>query len=476
MGWKEDFRALIEERIGIIVREDQQTSVLTRFISSRVRALKQKDPQDYVDHLKQQPTTSWEFARLIEVLTNGQTSFFRSIEQFKIIEKIFLSNKEIGRQLMVWSTACATGEEPYTLAMLAIETDVNVHILATDINQEHLRAAKSRLYNEWSMRNIPPDFRQRFFTKRDDAFEIIDAVARQVHFRRLNIASDQLPTPPGKPYKWDMILCRNMFIYFSPKVIQYVAEDLLKVLSADGLLFLSPSESLHGYHLPLQVVQFENNSFAYKRLRSKDTASFPRPPIFKLVVPALQRKSAEYSTLAKSASQSKVADPYQEALTKIESKNYDEAQQLLETHVSEHPHRVQCWLVLGNLYTRNRQFLLALESFEKAQDLEPLLPDVHFFPGLIYRKQNNLERAKQTFRRVLFLNPEFWPASFLLGGTYGRLGDEEGKLREYNRTVTILEKTPHSNPFTVPPVATDLEDDLFPDRVLEMCRSFIRAH
>jgi chemotaxis protein methyltransferase CheR len=461
MSWQEEFRRIVESRIGTVVRERHQTETVHRCVTARVRALDLSGPEEYVSLLAQQPTTGQEFSQLISVLTNGKTAFFRHTEQFEAIERFLDKRSSLNRPLYVWSAACSTGEEPYTLAVLAHARDLDVHILATDINTEFLEIARRGCYSEWSLRHVPEIYRTRYFTQEDDLERLKPEIADGVQFRRHNLIEDGYPIPPAAPWKWDIVLCRNVFIYFARRTVSGIIREFCSVLADDGLIFLGAAEYLHDLELPLSSTQLENRCYAYQP-SSPERPAADQFPSMHTPTPSLEQ---EVSHRAQD-----VAEVYKSVLRFLVERQYERAIDQLEQIIEVQADHVNAHLMLGRLHAKSRQYTLALEDYGRARDCEPLMPEVHYFPGLVYRKIGDLELAKQSFRRTLFLSPEFWPATFLLGGTYDRLGDTPGKIREYLRTVSILEKSSDSSPFSSGLVGMELDHDLDSDRVLEVCR------
>src|SRR5262249_3467433 len=158
-----------------------------------------------------------------------------------------LRRRESDRRLRIWSAGCSTGEEPYTLAVLlkeqAVLDDWQVLLVGTDVNRESLRAAREARYPAWSFRATSEQFRQRYFTPLDDGarWRLNDAVRRMVRFAWSNLGAHP-PTPPSNDF--DLIVCRNVTIYFDDTATQRLYQMLIASLARGGWLMLGPSDPM----------------------------------------------------------------------------------------------------------------------------------------------------------------------------------------------------------------------------------------
>jgi chemotaxis protein methyltransferase CheR len=173
---------------------------------------------------------------LVEHAVVLETYFFRHPEQIAALGQHVLRRPG---PLSIWSAGCATGEEPYTLAIALLEAGragTGDRILATDVSERALAAARAGTYGAWSLRRLPPRLVERWFSG-DAQRRVVPAVRELVDFRRHNLLSEP---PPGGPF--DVVLCRNVLIYFDPSVAAEVLVRLVPVLRPGGLLLLGPVE------------------------------------------------------------------------------------------------------------------------------------------------------------------------------------------------------------------------------------------
>ncbi|TAN58870.1 MAG: chemotaxis protein CheR, partial [Rhodospirillales bacterium] len=174
---------------------------------------------------------------------SGETYFFRDQGQIDLLRLRLLPElirrRQDTKQLSLWSAGCASGEEAYSLAMLVDmllpERDGwDIKILGNDIDQTALAKARRGLYGQWSFRMVPPALHQRYFQQRGDRWVLDERIRRMVSFRALDLIEG--PYPGGDLRDMDLILCRNVFIYFNPGAVKGVADKLSATLSEGGYL------------------------------------------------------------------------------------------------------------------------------------------------------------------------------------------------------------------------------------------------
>lgn len=413
----EYIRTLVQERTGIVLCPARASASIDRFIDGRTAQLKLPSPIDYWHRLKGESIDGVEFSLLISVITNGQTCFFRDVDQFSTIRAMLGElSRSLRRPLWLWSAACSTGEEAYSLALVCADLAIDAHVFATDINLEFLQAARTGHFSAWSLRYLPTPLRQRYFRElREETYAIDDTVKQYVTFSRHNLIDQRAPRPSGISH-WDLMLCRNVFIYFERATVERVGNVLASVLAEHGALFLGASENFHGMQIPLKLTAI-GSSFGYKKSSS----------IVESVAPPRTRAPYTQTHLKNEATSSNTVANSSAASSKdISSKDFSS-------------NEVLSWLALGHRRLQAHQMEEALNAYEAASLLDPLMPEIHYFQGLVFRKTGDLEQAERALRRALFLEPRFWPASFLLAGIYGRLNKLDRRRQLSEQTLHHLD-------------------------------------
>jgi len=234
--------------------------VLASRLGDRITALGLETPTAYVD-LITSPAGAREMELLVEALRVGETRFFRHGSHVKALTDVVVPSMLAGRReragapglrrrVRAWSAGCATGEEPYTLAMvlrrLLPRSTFDVEILASDLSSDALTTARGAVYPSAALQPVPPTWREWAFQPADrdhgsDRWRVVDSIAELVRFERRNLADGGFPTG------YDIVWCRNVLIYFTPQARERVINALIDSLAPGGFLFVGYAESLRDF-------------------------------------------------------------------------------------------------------------------------------------------------------------------------------------------------------------------------------------
>jgi len=232
---------------------------------------------EYCGYLKMEPE---EWDALIELITVNETYFFREenlLEEFKKVILPQYADRTPENPLRIWSAACSTGEEPYTIGMLVEEGGLfkagAVQIIATDINKKVLNKAKSGLYKKKSLsfRRMPVGAYDKFFIELEEDYKVKDSIREMVDFRYMNLLDNNII---GKIEKSDIIFCRNVLIYFDSNAIQKIINAFYNILNSGGYLFLGHAETITGKHAGFETIH--TPSVYYYRKGEKHHAAVRR--------------------------------------------------------------------------------------------------------------------------------------------------------------------------------------------------------
>ena len=252
----EFIRKIVYRLSRISLGPRKKTMVMSR-ISKRLRALNIGTLREYCDFLRK-PTGKKELSSLVDVISTNHTYFFREAGHFDHLTKRILPEAgKSERPFKLWSAACSSGEEPYSLAMILMEQarlsgGFCWEMTASDISTVILEKAKAANYPESALSKVPADLRKRYFVpaKEKDLHHFVDAVQRHIRFHHLNL----FEVPVGFPKEFDLIVCRNVMIYFD----RPTREELVAMMSArlvpGGTLYVGHSESLSGIKHSLKMV------------------------------------------------------------------------------------------------------------------------------------------------------------------------------------------------------------------------------
>jgi chemotaxis protein methyltransferase CheR len=239
-------RALIYRVAGIALAPGKKDMVYSR-LARRLRARELESFADYLELLDQGDEA--ELEAFINALTTNMTSFFREPHHFRIMAER-LAQLPAERQVSIWTCAASTGEEPYSIAMTALDARKGSHhaprVLATDIDTNVLETARKGVYPVDQQGKVHPDLLRRYFLqgsgKNAGFFRVRDEVKQLVSFRRLNLLDGNWPMRG----RFDFLFCRNVMIYFDKQTQHRILERLAGYLEPGGLLFVGHSESFHG--------------------------------------------------------------------------------------------------------------------------------------------------------------------------------------------------------------------------------------
>ncbi|MGD9807477.1 MAG: protein-glutamate O-methyltransferase CheR [Deferribacterales bacterium] len=227
---------------------DSKKYLIENRLSKRLQELNFSSFKDYIYYLKYDPKKREEMEVLLNQVTINETYFLRERAQMdhmikNVIPDLIAKGK---RSIRIWSAACSSGEEPYSIAMLLNEAGLfakaNIEILATDINTEVLGIAQKGLYRTISFRGVPPAIQQKYFTKDGFTFKIDPMIMSKVKFFQGNLLSPMINAKVGR---LDVVFCRNVLIYFDIPAKQKVIETFHKALGVPGALYLGHSETLN---------------------------------------------------------------------------------------------------------------------------------------------------------------------------------------------------------------------------------------
>jgi len=233
----EKFKEQILKKTGIDLSAYKERQMKRR-IDSLINRNKFNSYEDYYQEINRNHKLFEEF---INYLTINVSEFYRNPTQWQILkDEIFPQLLTRDKRLKIWSAACSTGEEPYSLVLTLSELIPKkfIQILATDIDKEALNKAKIGIYSSRSVANVPPHLLRQYFVKVGDSYQIHDEIKQCVQFRQHNLLSDPYPD------KCDLIVCRNVLIYFTEESKDQIYKNFYNALKDEGILFVGSTEQI----------------------------------------------------------------------------------------------------------------------------------------------------------------------------------------------------------------------------------------
>ena len=393
---------LVRSRTGIAIK-DAQLPALAAAIGRVDPGL---DPAALLARVNAPHSTV--LSRLVDEVTVQETYFFRELRELQAIDwqRLLERSRDSGGGVRVWVAACATGEEAYSLAILASEAlgpdSRAVSILATDVSSAALRRAEAGCgYSQRSVRNLPPALRQRYLIEEDGRYRVRESLKSLVRFRHHNLVTD--PSPPLGEVPFDVIACRNVLIYFDLPTVERVIVSLEGALLGEGSLVLGAADRVTGTAGGLRR---GGDSAAPERRAPRGAKRLLRRPL------GLEPKPGGDEEANRPAERSPDGTPRRRAEDRIEDA-------LLAADDGD----------LERAATIVSSLLAA----------DPLLADAHFVKGLVELEAGNPRAAKASLRRCLYLDPSFGLAAFELGRAHDASGDARAARRAYEQALRALD-------------------------------------
>jgi chemotaxis protein methyltransferase CheR len=241
-----DLRDYIYEKSGIYISDTKKYLIENRL----VKILQEKNLGNFEDYLKfiRVGSNGNELNRLFDAVTTNETYFYRELEQLTVfindvVPRVMGQKKS--SVVKIWSAACSTGEEPYTLSLMLLEKGYNskqFEIYGSDLSEGVLNSAKAAVYNSYSVRNIPELVMKKYFSCNNQSFALNDSIKKTVKLMKVNLIDEK---NMRLLRNMDVIFCRNVLIYFDTRSKQKVISHLYDCLAPGGYLIIGSSESLH---------------------------------------------------------------------------------------------------------------------------------------------------------------------------------------------------------------------------------------
>ena len=409
-----------------------------------------KSTQELVDKLIKSNGTDG-IDSLIEYFTVGETYFFRHKECFDIINSDILpklaetARNEGRNELNIWCAACSSGEEPYSLAMLLDNTGIQpvlqtkINIYASDINQEFLKRAEAGIYSEWSFRELPEDYLHKYLKPLGkNRYELEPRICKKVKFFSYNLLSPEYPAIPVP--KLDIILCRNVLIYFNQKQIHGIFNKFQTLLHDEGWLLTSPAEVTADPQCHFEPVNCSGVYF-YKKMRAEPEQALPvRVPAAKTRPPRQPSKPAERPSEAparQSKPKSKPAPVPEEKKRKQQLSSSELLKMAKDRKAEVSPAQAAD---IARRCADAGQLELALHWSNVAIHGDNLNPETHYLRAQILRENGDVEAALRELKNVLFLNPDYIAGYFTSGMLQLKSGGRKEALRNLRNAEKLLSK------------------------------------
>jgi chemotaxis protein methyltransferase CheR len=409
MNARRDLDQLLESYTGIEVTRGGIDASVDAFLARRLPEVRAANLEEYLARLGPQ---SAELELMLNAITVTHTWFMRDPGQLAIISAVLDGRPQLAAPLRVWVPGCATGEDVYSIAILAEKIGRSVEVLGTDINSAALRRAEQGTYGSWTVRDLTEI--ERYFERRERSqFQIAERFKRQVRFQRHNLLD---ATSVGA---WDVVLCRNVLIYLSRERARSVVERLADSLTPGGYLLLGASEVV--FEVPPQLdAAYVAGRLALRRTSPDTRRQPPREQARPSLVPHAPRQLWQAPLPALPSTAASIAERPRPA--------------------SVTPLSVDALLTRGHELLDNSDLPAAIIEYELAVDGDSTVAEPHMYLGIALYLNGAIEAALHELRAAAFLDPELWPAAFYLAVCHEALGQLDEATREYRHVVRVASR------------------------------------
>ncbi|MBF0344244.1 MAG: tetratricopeptide repeat protein [Nitrospirae bacterium] len=456
--------------------------LLQNTITARVHSLGLTNFSQYYNLIEghsNQSADEWNI--LIETLTTGESYFFRDRGQFEILRShIFpdLIRRKTGqRTLRIWSAGCATGEETYSIAielyeMLMHIRHFNVFIIGTDINQKAIERARLGFYNDWSFRMVEPEIKLRYFFRKGSGWMLDKQIRDMVTFKTGNLVKDIYPQQGTDLYDMDLIVCRNVFIYFDKDTVTSIIEKFANTLNEDGYLITGHAE-LYTVNIGVLKSFMHPSSIIYQKVSgpaADEGASShlyrPTPAKGNVIddnlinipgyagtsTPLISTSIHGRDVIDKNSTYKEPAPPtsaahtpeslLSDAVSFYKKGMYSAAIERASSVLKFEPDNLAAIGFLARTYANTGDYAQSSKWCEKAIHLNPLEVTSYFVLAQIAENKGQIEKAKELYNKIMYLEPSFVPAYIELGALYERENDQTKAIKMRKSAVELLRKLP----------------------------------
>ena len=432
---------------------------LVNGLAAAAQELHHEDAQACMRALLDKPINRDQIGVLARYLTVGESYFFREPQAFhalqtQILPALINSRRPYNRQLRIWSAACSSGEEAYSIAILLQQLipdyqQWNITILGTDINPDALEKAESGIYRNWSFRNLEPELKANYFLALGaDRYQIKPQILKMVTFSYHNLAKDQFPSSSNNTHAMDIIFCRNLLMYFTPEQSAKSVDRLCRSLNEGGWLIVNPAETMPKLSQQLETVNFpgailyckksieQTKKHPDERIAQSDAISTAYDSVLSAHLPDCP---ATKHALPATPPPAKVS-MLQQALTSYRQGRYQDTLASSAAMLEHDECKAPAMQLMAKSYASQGLLSPAIDWCERAIAADRLNPSGYYLLALLLLEQGQTEKAVQELRRTLFLDHHFVMAYFTLGNIYRHLGKGQEAAKQWDIALQCLSR------------------------------------
>jgi chemotaxis protein methyltransferase CheR len=456
--------ALVEKELGLHF-ESNRIEDVERGILAALYEINIEDTEKFISNLATASSIEPLFLKVLSsYLTIGETYFFREKPAMSLFikmimpEVIRIAEKE-KRPIKIWSAGCSSGEEPYSLAIIIKENFPGLNpsdfsIMATDISPKAINKAISGIYTEWSFRETPDNIRKKYFLNNDGTWSISPDIKRLINFTYLNLAKESFTSQLPEATNVDIIFCRNVLMYLSPVKIKSAAENFYNCLNDGGWFITSQVELNDEYFSLFDKVYFESGVFYKKIVSGKRGKKGP----FKNYIDEILLKThaigvkperkitkeINRETKSKFIARHNISPHSAETENELEklylAGKYKECitacLKVLEKGKNDH----NLLSLLAKCYANSGNYKQAVIVLDKMVSSGLSDEDIFYLYGTVLHEQNEIDKAKDAFKKGLYLNQDHLLSHLMMGNIMNQEGKRSIANKHYSNVLEILGK------------------------------------
>jgi chemotaxis protein methyltransferase CheR len=458
---------VINQRLGIVVSANQINDL--RKIVDKCCEKYNYTPDDYLAELQSANINSIIFGELVASITVGETYFFRDKKQMDLLKNFILPNiiskKRANNNLFIriWSAGCASGEELYTIIIMLYELlpDIDnwkLSLLGTDINTVVLQKALNGIYTQWSMRSILDTHKAKWFELKGNFYYLNKNVIDKAHFAYLNLIEDNYPTMISGTNAQDLIICRNVLIYFDEEHATEIMKKLSRSLMEDGYLLLGASDPINYAHTNLILLEEYGKLFStsVKIKKQVEARIEPLPEENKLKEVILIKKTPVITHI----------DPKIELDRSVQESNWENVISIIN-NMPEIARNTAEFLNLKAISLANLgQLEAAMLCCENSIKTDSLKIDTYFTYAMVLIELDQPEQAEVMLRKTLYLDINFVLGHYKLGLLLIHHNKVDAGIKSLTNALSIAkqkpfqEKIPSSAELTYGKLAVILSEEI----------------
>ncbi len=410
-------------------------------------------PEDFTSYVERLAADPSALDDLLVELTIGETYFFRNPEHFHFVRHQVLPelarHRSPGHVVRAWSAGCASGEEPYSLAVLLLEEGYGsrMEVHGTDVSRAALSRAHVASYGEWSLRGPEADRMRPFLHSEGRRYTLAPQVRDRVHFGYLNLAEDTWPSSSSGIWRMDVIFCRNVLIYFNRATIEAVARRLHDSLAEGGFLIAGPSDPTLSAFAPFETLLTDWGIVYHRPATSSPQRRAPTPPPPPPVLPpprvpvVLAPPPPPPRPPPPPPEPAPTPEGLEGARRALALGDWREAARRAGALQDDPSAAAMAVRALANLDAR-----AAVRACAEAAARHPLAVELRYLEALLLLGLGRLEESERAARQALYLEPSLAVAHLMLGHLLRRQGDTLGALRSFGTAELLCAALPPDAP------------------------------